>query len=49
MPWRDVKPMDEKILFIADHLRERGCPEFCVNGISLLLRHPVFKLDSKPV
>src|SRR5512142_1141263 len=22
MPWRDVKPMDEKILFIADHLRE---------------------------
>ena len=27
----------------------RGCPEFCVNGISLLLRHPVFKLDSKPI
>ena len=26
-----------------------GCPEFCVNGISLLLRHPVFKLDSKPI
>lgn len=24
MPWRDVKPMDEKILFIADHLRETG-------------------------
>lgn len=24
MPWRDVKPMDEKILFIADHLREQG-------------------------
>jgi len=24
MPWRDVKPMDEKILFIADHLREPG-------------------------
>lgn len=22
MPWRDVKPMDEKILFIADHLRD---------------------------
>jgi len=27
----------------------RGCPEFCVNGISSLLRHPVFKLDGKPV
>jgi hypothetical protein len=26
-----------------------GCPEFCINGISLLLRHPVFELDSKPV
>ena len=24
MPWRDVKPMDEKILFIADHLRDPG-------------------------
>jgi putative transposase len=24
MPWRDVKPMDEKILFIADHLRAPG-------------------------
>jgi putative transposase len=22
MPWKDVKPMDEKILFIADHLHE---------------------------
>ena len=22
MPWQEVKPMDEKILFIADHLRE---------------------------
>ena len=21
MPWRDVTPMDEKILFIADYLR----------------------------
>jgi len=27
----------------------RGCPGFCVNGVSLLLRHPVFELDSKPV
>ena len=26
-----------------------GCPEFCVNGISLLLRHPVLKLDTKPI
>ena len=24
MPWRNVKPMDEKILFIADHLRQQG-------------------------
>lgn len=24
MPWKDVKPMDEKLLFIADHLREAG-------------------------
>jgi len=24
MPWRNVKPMDEKILFIADYLRETG-------------------------
>ena len=22
MPWKDMRPMDEKILFIADHLRE---------------------------
>jgi len=22
MPWKDVRPMDGKILFIADHLRE---------------------------
>jgi transposase InsO family protein len=22
MPWKEVKPMDEKIMFIADHLRE---------------------------
>lgn len=22
MPWKDVKPMDEKILFIADYLRQ---------------------------
>jgi hypothetical protein len=27
----------------------RGYPGFCVNGFSLLLRHPVFELDSKPV
>ena len=25
MPWKDVRPMDEKILFIADHLRETDC------------------------
>ncbi len=24
MPWKEVKPMDEKVLFIADHLREQG-------------------------
>ena len=24
MPWKDVRPMDEKMLFIADHLREPG-------------------------
>jgi len=24
MPWKDVRPMDEKILFIADHLRAPG-------------------------
>ncbi|SDK50866.1 Helix-turn-helix domain-containing protein, partial [Pseudomonas delhiensis] len=22
MPWRELKPMDEKVLFIADYLRE---------------------------
>ncbi len=22
MPWTEVKPMDQKLLFIADHLRE---------------------------
>ena len=27
----------------------RGCPEFCVNGVSLVSGHPFFKLDSKPV
>ena len=26
-----------------------GCPEFCVNGIPLLLGHPVLELDGKPV
>lgn len=36
MPWRDVKPMDEKILFIADHLRAIcGFSELCERyGIS---------------
>ncbi|MFA6016221.1 MAG: hypothetical protein WC742_14270 [Gallionellaceae bacterium] len=29
--------------------RMGGCPEFCVNGISLLLRHPVLELNSKPI
>lgn len=24
MPWKDVRPMDEKVLFIADHLRQVG-------------------------
>lgn len=24
MPWKEVKPMDEKLLFLADHLREAG-------------------------
>ena len=24
MPWRDVKPMEERILFIADYLRGAG-------------------------
>jgi hypothetical protein len=31
------------------HAQQRGCPEFCVNGVSLLLRHPILELDSKPV
>ena len=22
MPWKDVRPMDEKVLFIADYLRQ---------------------------
>lgn len=22
MPWTEVRPMDKKVLFIADHLRE---------------------------
>ena len=33
----------------AKSVMVRGCPEFCVNGISSLLRHPVFELDSKPI
>ena len=24
MPWRDVRPMDEKLLFLADYLRDVG-------------------------
>src|SRR5690606_32404359 len=24
MPWKDVRPMDEKLLFLADYLRELG-------------------------
>lgn len=24
MPWKKVKPMDEKVLFIADYLRQQG-------------------------
>ncbi|MBT0963744.1 helix-turn-helix domain-containing protein, partial [Denitromonas iodatirespirans] len=23
MPWNEVKPMDQRVLFIADHLRDR--------------------------
>jgi tRNA G46 methylase TrmB len=30
-------------------IKIRGCPEFCVNGISSLLRHPLLELDSKPI
>jgi putative transposase len=22
MPWKDLKPMDERVLFVADYLRE---------------------------
>jgi hypothetical protein len=33
-----------KTLEAHDKLIRGGCPEFCVNGISSLLRHPVFKL-----
>jgi putative transposase len=36
MPWKDVKPMDERILFIADYLRQvdsfsRLCERFGVS------------------
>ena len=24
MPWKEVKPMQQKVLFIADYLRQRG-------------------------
>ena len=36
MPWKEVNPMDEKILFIGDHLRGgRSLSELCVDyGIS---------------
>lgn len=36
MPWNEVTPMDEKVLFIADHLRERcNFTELCSHyGIS---------------
>lgn len=25
MPWKEVRPMDEKVLFIAGYLRETDC------------------------
>lgn len=25
MPWKEVQPMDEKVFFIADYLRETDC------------------------
>lgn len=36
MPWKEVKPMDEKLLFLADHLRQQGnFSELCARyGIS---------------
>ena len=34
---------------LAHAVSGRGCPEFCVNGIPLLLGHPVLELDGKPV
>ena len=30
-------------------LTDRGCPDFCVNGFQLMLRHPVRKLNGKAV
>ena len=40
---------DKLVIGVDRKLQNRGCPEFCVNGISSLLRHPVFELDSKPI
>ncbi len=36
MPWKEVKPMDEKVLFLADYLREsQTFTDLCCNyGIS---------------
>ena len=36
MPWKEVKPMDEKVLFLADYLREKQsftdlCNNYCIS------------------
>lgn len=44
MPWREIRPMDEKVLFIADHLRgvysHTALPDFTAF-------HPGYTLECK--
>jgi len=53
MPWREVGPMDQKLLFIADHLRggrshSELCASYCISrktGYKWLERYSRYELD----
>lgn len=54
MPWQETKPMDQKILFIADYLRDTySHTELCVRygisrktGYKWLARYQQYELES---
>ncbi|KAF3997045.1 hypothetical protein [Glaciimonas immobilis] len=45
---------DQRAAVVAElrffwRIGQEGCPEFYVNGFSLILRNPFFKLDGKMI